>query len=228
LGQGWRLTLFIDWSWLTAALSVVWIVALVNAFNMLDNMDGLSAGVATIACISLAAGLLMDGGNGVEPQLFVAGFLLVLAGSLLGFLWHNRPPARLYMGDAGSYFVGYSLAVATLVGDYTRYDGLRPHAVLFPLCVMAVPLYDLISVVWIRLREGRSVFQGDTRHFSHRLVALGLSRPQAVMVICLVSAMCSTAGLLLTRVGPVAAVAIGLCVLALLLSVARLESRSKS
>ncbi|MCA9208701.1 MAG: undecaprenyl/decaprenyl-phosphate alpha-N-acetylglucosaminyl 1-phosphate transferase, partial [Planctomycetales bacterium] len=83
-------------------LSVLWIVMLVNSFNMLDNMDGLSGGVATIASLMLAAVLLMNPDPETrQPQLFVAGLLLVLAGSTCGFLWHNRPPARIFMGDAG-------------------------------------------------------------------------------------------------------------------------------
>jgi len=99
----WRLSLFVDAPVVTGALSVVWIVGLINSLNMLDNMDGLSAGVAAIAAAILAAVMLLapdpEGGG---PQLFVAGLLLVLVGALLGFLWHNRPPARLFLGDAGA------------------------------------------------------------------------------------------------------------------------------
>ncbi len=124
--QGWRLTAFIEWPWLTWGLSVLWIVALINSFNMLDNMDGLSAGVAAIAAAMLAAVLLLTVDPQTrQPQIFVAGFLLVLVGSLLGFLWHNRPPARIFMGDAGSYFVGFCIAVATLLATYTEYQGAR-------------------------------------------------------------------------------------------------------
>ena len=121
----WRLSLFIDVPLLTGTLSVVWIVGLVNSFNMLDNMDGLSAGVAAIAAAMLAAVMLLapDPVTG-GPQLFVAGLLLVLVGSLAGFLWHNRPPARLFMGDAGSYLVGYLLAMATLRATFA---GDRSH-----------------------------------------------------------------------------------------------------
>ncbi len=97
----------------------MWIVGLVNSFNMLDNMDGLSGGVAAIAAAMLAAVLLIAPDPETHgPQLFVAGFLLVLVGSLLGFLWHNRPPARLFMGDAGSYFIGFCLAVATIAATF--------------------------------------------------------------------------------------------------------------
>ena len=101
--------MFVDWPALTQVLSVLWIVGLVNSFNMLDNMDGLSAGVAAIAAAMLGDGHAADARGRLErqPQLFVAGFLFVLVGSLVGFLLHNRPPARIFMGDAGSYFVGF-------------------------------------------------------------------------------------------------------------------------
>src|SRR5208282_1060185 len=119
------------------AMSVVWIVGLVNSFNMLDNMDGLSAGVAAIAAAILAAAaLLAPRPDNHQPQLFVAGFLLLVVGSLLGFLGHNRPPARLFMGDAGSYLIGYLLAMATLTATFAG-GGLPQHGVLAPLCVMA-------------------------------------------------------------------------------------------
>src|SRR5262245_16082751 len=101
-----RLTAFIPFPLVTETLSVLWIVALINAFNMLDNMDGLSAGVAAIASSMLAAVMLLAPDPETnKPQLFVAGLLLVLVGSLLGFLWHNRPPARIFMGDSGAYFI---------------------------------------------------------------------------------------------------------------------------
>ena len=205
--QGWRLTAFIELPWITWALSVLWIVALINSFNMLDNMDGLSAGVAAIAAAMLAAVLLLTlDPQTRQPQIFVAGLLLVLVGSLLGFLWHNRPPARIFMGDAGSYFVGFCIAVATLLATFTEYRGVRQHAVMAPLCVMAVPLYDMITVIWIRLREGRSPFEADKNHFSHRLVDLGLTKGQAVLTIYFMTGTCGLGGLLLNRVDKFGAV----------------------
>jgi len=131
--SGWRMSLFLDSlnvRWLTETLSVLWIVGLVNSFNMLDNMDGLSAGVAAIAAAMLAAMMLLTPRpDNNQPQLFVAGLLLVIVGSLLGFLWHNRPPARLFMGDAGSYLVGYLLAMATLTATFAG-GSLPKHAIL--------------------------------------------------------------------------------------------------
>ena len=198
--QGLQLTAFIDLPWLTSFLSVLWIVALINSFNMLDNMDGLSGGVAAISTFMLAIMLLTspDQSNG-QPQFFVAAMLLVLVGALLGFLKHNWPPAKIFMGDAGSYFIGFWIAVATLLATYAGYQGKTPHAVVAPLIVMAIPLYDMVSVIIIRLSEGRSPFEGDKRHFSHRLVDLGLSKKQAVLTIYLATATCSLSALILPR-----------------------------
>jgi UDP-GlcNAc:undecaprenyl-phosphate GlcNAc-1-phosphate transferase len=232
VSQGWRLTAFIDiprLGWLVSViLSVGWIVALVNSFNMLDNMDGLSAGVATVASGVLAAVLLLAPDPTTHrPQLFVAGFLLVVAGALLGFLYHNRPPARIFMGDAGSYFVGFCIAVATLLATYAGYQSDTPHAILAPLCVMAVPLYDMTTVIWIRLRAGRSPFHADKNHFSHRLVDLGLSKGQAVLTIYLTTLTCGLGALLLHRVDGFGAVIILLLVGCVLLLIAILESTAR-
>jgi UDP-GlcNAc:undecaprenyl-phosphate/decaprenyl-phosphate GlcNAc-1-phosphate transferase len=213
---GWRMSLFLDWlnvPWITGALSVLWIVGLVNSFNMLDNMDGLSAGVAAIAAAMLAAMMLLTHRpDNNQPQWFIAGFLLVIVGSLVGFLWHNRPPARLFMGDTGSYLIGYLLAMATLTATFAGGAGVPRHAIFGPLCVLAVPLYDTATVVLIRLRAGRSPFVGDKSHFSHRLVELGLSKPQAVLTIYLATATCGLGALLLRQVDRFGAVVILLMV----------------
>lgn len=223
--QGLQLTAFIQLPWLTSALSVIWIVALINSFNMLDNMDGLSGGVAAIASTMLAV-MLLTGTDAAsqQPQLFVAAMLLVLVGALLGFLRHNWPPAKIFMGDAGSYFVGYWIAMATLLATYAGSQGTKPHAVLAPLCVLAIPLYDMLSVIWIRLSEGRSPFEGDKRHFSHRLVDLGMTKKQAVLTIYLATATCSLGALILPRVDMVGAVLVVLSTLCVLALVGVLES----
>ncbi len=181
--SGIHVTLFwpLNHPFLGGAVTVLWIVGLTNSFNMLDNMDGLAASVGMIA-----AGLF-GVAQAAAGDLFAPAVLLVLMGALAGFLVHNHAPARLYMGDAGSNFLGFLLGAMTVVGTF-HVTGLdSPFAVLVPPLVMAVPLYDTCSVVTIRLREGRSPFQGDRRHFSHRLVARGLTPPQAVWTIDLVT-----------------------------------------
>jgi UDP-GlcNAc:undecaprenyl-phosphate GlcNAc-1-phosphate transferase len=221
---GFGLTAYIANPWVTNLLSIIWIVGVINSFNMLDNMDGLSGGVAAIIAASMALVMLTTPEPGtLRPQLFVASLLLVVTGSLLGFLWHNRPPAKVFMGDAGSYFVGFLIAVAMLMATFAG-NSDRPHAVLAPLCAMAVPLYDMTTVLWIRIREGRSPFVGDRSHFSHRLVDLGLSRTQAVLTIYLVTATCGLAALLLTHVSVVQAAAVLGIVVCMLLLIVILES----
>lgn len=221
--QGYQLTAFIDLPAVTALLSVIWIVGLINSFNMLDNMDGLSAGVATIASTILATVMLIAP---QVPQLFVAGLLLTLVGALLGFLWHNHTPAKIFMGDAGSYFVGFLVALTTLMATFAGED-LPQHAILAPLCVLAIPIYDTISVLAIRFRQGRSPFVGDKSHFSHRLVELGLSKKHAVWTIYLATATCGLGAFLLHQINTIGAVLVLVQVVCVLLIVAILETAGR-
>ncbi len=205
---------------LGAVVTVFWIVGLTNAFNMLDNMDGLAASVGLVAAI------LFCGAQVAVGSLFVPAVLVVVAGALLGFLVHNYAPARLYMGDAGSNFLGFLLGALTVAGTFTRDESggaYSPYGVLAPLLVMAVPLYDMTSVVLIRLREGRSPFVGDRRHFSHRLVERGLSPPQAVLTIDLVTLAGGLGALLLHRLDAAGALVVMLQTCCLLGVVAILE-----
>lgn len=224
---GFRVTMFLDLPWLAAAVSIFWIVVMINAFNMLDNMDGLSAGIAAIASLILAVVMLSTPKTvGGEPQLFVAGFFLVLTGAIAGFLWHNRPPARLFMGDCGSYWIGYLLAVMSMTATFAGSNEPR-HAILAPLCALAVPLYDFTTVVLIRLRAGRSPFVGDKNHFSHRLVELGMTPPQAVLTIYLATAACGLGALLLHQVNAFGAGVILLLVFCMLCLIAILEATGR-
>ncbi len=194
---GVRATLFVADPWVGGVLTVAWCVVLVNSFNFLDNMDGLSAGIGLISSVMFALIMLS---RPDEPRWLIAGFFLVLAGALVGFLCHNWSPARIFMGDAGSYFLGFTMACMSVLGTYyTEADG-RQHAILAPFCVLAVPLYDICSVILIRLREGRSPFQADKRHFSHRLVAMGLTKVQAVLTVHLATLTTGLGGLLLQQV----------------------------
>ncbi len=182
------------------ALTVLWIVLITNAFNFLDNMDGLSAGVATIAGAILAASALRAG------QIFVPAVTFIFVGTLLGFLVFNFSPASIFMGDSGSMVVGYFLAVLTVLTTY--YDpvqSLQPTGILVPLMVLAVPLYDVGSVSWHRLRAGHSLFRADRRHFSHRLVQKGMSPRAAVLTIYLATAATGLSAILLPQADRVTA-----------------------
>jgi UDP-GlcNAc:undecaprenyl-phosphate GlcNAc-1-phosphate transferase len=201
--SGVRITLFGLPPLVGGVVTVLWVVGLTNAFNFLDNMDGLAAGVGLVAA-SLFVGAQVQVGS-----LFVPAVLLGLIGALGGFLVHNRHPARMFMGDAGSNFLGFLLGATTVAGTYYRYGpGDSPYSVLAPLLVMAVPLYDTTSVILIRIREGRSPFLPDRRHFSHRLVERGLTPPQAVRTIDLVTLAGGLGALLLHNLSAVGAIVV--------------------
>ena len=223
---GVRATVFASNPWFGGLLSVLWFVVLVNSFNFLDNMDGLSGGVALIVSTIFAVMMLTKPG---DPHWFVGGFFLIVSGSLIGFLCHNWSPARIFMGDAGSYFLGFSIASMTLLGTFYSATDASSHVALAPLCVMAVPLYDICSVVLIRICEGRSPFQADKRHFSHRLVALGLTKVQAVLTVHLTTLTTGLLGLTLYAVTTWAAAFVILtCVGCVLLLIAILEAAPRT
>jgi UDP-GlcNAc:undecaprenyl-phosphate/decaprenyl-phosphate GlcNAc-1-phosphate transferase len=196
---GVRATLFVSIPWLGGAVTVLWILVLVNAFNFLDNMDGLSAGIGLIAAAMFAVVMLRMTS---EPRWLVGGVLMVMVGSLAGFLCHNRAPARIFMGDSGSYFVGLLIASMTVLGTFYEKSAsvTGPHVMLAPLCILAIPLYDFCSVMLIRLRQGRSPFHADKSHFSHRLVELGLRPSHAVLTIYLATLTTGLGALLLYEV----------------------------
>lgn len=202
-------------------LTVLWITAITNAFNFLDNMDGLAAGVAAVCSIALLITTL----SMPIPQWFVAAGLSLLVGSLLGFLCFNFNPASIFMGDSGSLVIGFLLGILTV-----RTTFLRPgenlaagwYAVFAPLIVLAVPLYDLIVVSLIRLSRGKSPFVGDTNHFSHRLVGRGMSRKTAVLCLYLITAATSVAAILLPRVDSTFAAVLIFCQTVLILGVVAL------
>jgi len=159
---------------LDAVVTVAWVVGITNAFNLLDNMDGLSAGVAAIASFWLFVVGVVNG------QYFVAILSLALVGCAAGFLRHNRFPARIYMGDAGSLYLGFMLSVLAL--HLRSYASLR-LTFLVPVMVLAVPIFDTALVVVARLIQRRSPFQGGRDHTSHRLVFVGLPVPAAIALI---------------------------------------------
>ncbi|MBI1869909.1 MAG: undecaprenyl/decaprenyl-phosphate alpha-N-acetylglucosaminyl 1-phosphate transferase [Chlamydiae bacterium] len=194
--SGIRITLFTHVPGMSLFLTVLWVVAITNAFNLLDNMDGLSAGIAVISGLFLLVISMAEG------QYFVSLFLCVFIGSVLGFLIFNFHPARVFMGDAGSYLLGFLMASMTILGTYYRRGGSTSFSILMPVLVLGVPLYDLLSVILIRLHQKRPIFKGDKTHFSHRLVHLGMSQRGAVLFLYLVSFAFGTSSLLLGMIEP--------------------------
>jgi UDP-GlcNAc:undecaprenyl-phosphate GlcNAc-1-phosphate transferase len=159
-------------------ITFVWLIGITNAVNMLDNMDGLSAGIAAIAATFLGINFMLNGQ--FNEALMLAGF----AGALLGFLIYNHSPASIFMGDCGSMFIGFFLAAIALMSGS---GGGRSRSVLavlaVPVLVLFVPIFDTTFVTVMRKLAGRAASQGGRDHTSHRLVALGLSEKHAVWML---------------------------------------------
>ncbi len=165
---------------LSVPLTLLWIVGITNAFNLLDNIDGLAAGIAAIAAAMLFITSVIFAYNPLGP----AG--LVLAGAALGFLPYNFNPAKIFMGDSGSMFLGYSLAVVSISGTSRHLSNLL-ITLFIPVLILCVPIFDTLFVMIGRTIQGKKIFEGGKDHTSHRLVTLGLSPKKAVVLMYAVS-----------------------------------------
>jgi len=183
---------WVDSVTLDMLLTLVWVVGMTNAFNLLDNMDGLCAGIALI----VGAALLIDLLPGSSGQAFVsARYLSLLLGATAGFLVYNLYPASIFMGDSGSLLIGFSFAAVTLsVGDAGPGRDLL-SIVVAPVLVLMIPIFDTTLVTVSRILSGRSAAQGGRDHSSHRLVAIGLSERRAVAVLWLLAAIGGATGI---------------------------------
>lgn len=179
--------------WLALPLTLFWIVGVTNAFNVVDNMDGLATGLALVALATVAAAALALGNSDV------ALVCVALTGALLGFLPYNFNPARIFLGDSGSMFVGFMLAVLSVHGALKSATAVL---VAVPLFALAVPLFDLSLSIVRRWLRGVPIFVGDTRHISHRLLAIGFTQRRVVTVLSLVAGAFGLLGLLLAFTPP--------------------------
>jgi UDP-GlcNAc:undecaprenyl-phosphate GlcNAc-1-phosphate transferase len=166
---------------LNAAVSFFWILGISNAFNFLDNMDGLAAGVAICSAFVFFLNAF------ALEEIFLCLILAALVGALAGFQRHNLHPARIFMGDSGALFIGFMLSSLTILEHYLSLASSSLFPILMPPLVLAVPLIDTLSVIVIRLSEGRPIYRGDRCHLSHRLAAAGLSESQAVTFLHLLT-----------------------------------------
>ena len=179
---GVRITLFVPNPLFSYAMTVLWILTLTNAFNFMDNMNGLCSGLGVIGAWCFAVSAAAQG------QYLVALLSLLACGALLGFLPYNFPKATVFLGDSGSHLVGFLMAVLAILPHFYSRQNPNSWAVLSPLLILAVPLADLGWVVILRWRAGKKIYIGDTNHLSHRLVQRGCSRAQAVLIIWLLAA----------------------------------------
>ncbi len=176
--SGIKITLFVNSEIFSFAATTFWFVLLINSFNLLDNMDGLSAGIGLIVIIIIFFISHLFG------NYLVSGLCAAAAGALLGFLIFNFYPARIFMGDAGALLLGYIIGVIMVLTTYHKSaDYPRYISSLVPLIVLMVPLYDTFSVVVVRLLKGQSIMVGDLNHFSHRLSRLGMGVKYAVIFL---------------------------------------------
>jgi len=162
---------------LNTFVTILWIVGITNAFNLLDNMDGLSSGVAHICC------MLFFFIAARQDQFFICLLFLTVAGGLLGFLYFNFHPAKIFLGDTGALFIGFLIATITVLQSFGTPSSSSSFHILMPIIILSLPIWDTTRVVLIRLVERRPIFQGDRRHISHRLVEMGMSQGQAALTV---------------------------------------------
>lgn len=202
-------------------VTVLWVVGITNALNFLDNMDGITAGVSAIAAAYFA---LLAGLTG----LFLLGALAAaLAGCALGFLWYNRPPARIFMGDAGSLFLGFLLAA---IGLELHFSSLRRMTFFVPIAILGVPIFDTVMISASRLLRGRAPHRPGLDHTSHRILRMGLQRRAVVALHYLAALACGSLGVVIAYAEPKTAnllmgwlVAAGACLVVLLVRVSSAE-----
>jgi UDP-GlcNAc:undecaprenyl-phosphate GlcNAc-1-phosphate transferase len=187
VASGVRITLFVPNLVFSYGITILWILTIVNAFNFMDNMNGLCAGLGAIGAWYFAMVAAADG------QYLVALMAFLTFGALLGFLPYNFPKARAFLGDSGSHLIGYLLAVLAILPHFYTVRHPRKWAVLIPLFILAVPLLDMAWVVLLRWRIGQPFYQGDNNHLSHRLVRSGLHPTAAVLLIWLLAAVLGAA-----------------------------------
>lgn len=174
--------------WVDLVLTVLWMVGLINAFNLLDIMDGLSAGVGAVSAGGLLVVALLQGDQ------TIAFMLAALIGSLLGFLKYNWQPARIYMGDTGAMFIGLLLGAMAMIG---KYPSDHPLSLLTPVFILGIPIFDTLFVMYIRYQRGLPIFWGSPDHIAIRLRHWGLSVRQIVAISYVATGLVGGIGLMM-------------------------------
>lgn len=195
---------FLYLEYLAAPAAVFWIVGLTNTVNLIDGLDGLAAGVATIASITILLVALQ------QDVLIVAMFTASLAGAALGFLRYNFNPAKIFMGDTGSMFLGFTLAGISVIGAVKCATTI---ALIVPILALGVPIMDTTFAIIRRYRGGVPIFKPDRGHLHHRLLDLGFTQKQAVLLMYVISALLGLSAVVLTEVSGGMSILIVLCVL---------------
>ncbi|GAA0486790.1 MraY family glycosyltransferase [Salinibacillus aidingensis] len=171
-------------------ISIIWIVAITNAINLIDGLDGLASGVSAIALITISGMALSMG------SIFVAALGLLLLGSTLGFLFYNFHPAKIFLGDTGSYFLGYMIGILSIMG---LFKNLTFFSIIVPIIILGVPLVDTTFAIIRRMVQGKPLSAPDKSHLHHCLIRLGYSHRKAVLMIYGLSGIFSIAAIIFTR-----------------------------
>nr|WP_187290672.1 MraY family glycosyltransferase [Desulforamulus ruminis] len=172
-------------------VTIFWIISVTNAVNLIDGLDGLAGGTSFIAALTMAAIIWQQDGTGMEVTLLA----LVLAASILGFLRYNFFPAKIFLGDTGSMFLGYALGTLAVMGVTKTATAI---SVIVPMVILGLPLLDVLFAILRRYQSQRPIFQPDKEHLHHRLMALGLSHRQTVLAIYAVNLILGVSAFLLT------------------------------
>lgn len=167
-----------DLGWLSIPATIFWIVGITNAFNLIDGLDGLAAGVAGISCITLFIISMLNG------RLLAATMTAILAGSIIGFIPYNFNPAKIFMGDTGAQFLGFILAAISIEGAIKSAAAI---IITVPILALGLPIYDTLTSMMRRFINKRPVMEGDREHLHHKLLDAGLSQRQAVFVMYSIS-----------------------------------------
>lgn len=184
-------------------LTILWIVGITNAINLLDGLDGLAAGVSSISTLSLFIVTLLR--TDLEPSIaiYTAVITAALAGSTLGFLPFNFNPAKIFMGETGSAFLGFTLGVISIQGTLKSYAAI---SIAIPLLVLGLPLFDTIFAIIRRIISGKPVTQADRGHLHHKLIDMGLSQKQSVVIMYTASAALGLCAIVLADRGAISAI----------------------
>ena len=194
--------------WLAIPLTVLWIVGITNSVNLIDGLDGLAVGVSTISCVTILVVALL------VPEPNVALIVAALAGACIGFMPYNLNPAKIFMGDTGSTFLGYMLATVSIMGLFKFYAVI---SFAVPFLILGLPIFDTANAIIRRVAAGRSPMSPDRGHVHHKLIDMGFNQKQAVAILYAISATLGLTAVVLTSSGEVKAIVLLLAVLAAIL-----------
>ncbi|MFC4558020.1 MraY family glycosyltransferase [Virgibacillus kekensis] len=164
----------VELNFFSVAITLIWIVGITNAINLIDGLDGLASGVSTIALISILIMAILD------QRILVIYLCIVLIGSNFGFLFHNFHPAKIYMGDTGSMFLGFSISVISILG---LFKNVTLFSFIIPIIVLAVPIFDTLFAMVRRKLSGKKIMAPDKKHIHHQLLSAGFSHRTTVLII---------------------------------------------